>query len=332
MNSPRVSVCVPVYNRARFLPDAIESILAQSFGDFELVISDNASTDETPSVLRRYRDPRLRIHRNDSNLGLVGNFNRCLQLAQAPYVVLCCSDDYWAPRLLEQEVSLLEQHPGLSYVHTGSAVVDSNKNLIGINLLSLQPVTPGREYFRRFLLEDLNGTNFSSVLYRRERLLEIGGFDEKLPHTQDLAVWSRLALRGDVGYVAEPLLFFRKHEENYHVRWNWPAYLCERFALIELTFTQWPETRGVEFARLHVEVRRIMARRVARSLPAQRLGGASRFSILALALQSLARCPGILLDPGPLKLLAPLLLSRGQLSAAIERLGAASRTAPILQK
>jgi glycosyltransferase involved in cell wall biosynthesis len=332
MSTPLVSVCIPTFNRADFLSDAIDSILAQTFRDFELVVSDNASTDETPEVLGRYRDPRLRLHRNDSNLGLVGNFNRCLQLARAPYLVLCCADDYWAPRLLEQEVLLFEQHSDLSYLHVGSLVVDANKSPIGPNVLDLRPVTPGREYFRRFLLEDLNGTNFSSVLYRRDRLLEIGGFDARLPHTQDLAVWARLALRGDVGYVAQPLVFFRKHRENYHVRWNWEAYFRERFVLIEMMFTEWPETRSEEFTGLREQVRRAMAQRVARSLAGQRLEGASRFSVLALALHGVRRSPGILLDPGLLKLLAPILLSPEQLSAAISRFGTTSRTRPILQK
>lgn len=325
MSTPLVSVCIPTFNRANFLPEAIDSILAQSFRDCELVVSDNASTDETPEVLRRYRDPRLRLHRNDSNLGLVGNFNRCLQLARAPYFVLCCSDDYWAPQLLAQEVSLFEQHPGLSYVHVGSMVVDANKSPVGPNILDLRPVTPGREYFRRFLLEDLNGTNFSSVLYRRDRLLEIGGFDERLPHTQDLAVWARLALHGDVGYVAQPLLYFRKHAENYHVRWRQMAYLRERFALIEMMFAEWPETRCDELAGLRDAVRRAWGQRVALSLPAQRLQGMARRDLLWLLLLAVRRNPGVLRNPGPLRLLAPLVLNRGQLSAAIQRFGHLSR-------
>lgn len=321
MSTPLVSVCIPTFNRAVFLCDAMNSILAQTFRDFELVVSDNASTDETPEVLARYRDPRLRLHRNGSNLGLVRNFNRCLQLARAPYVVLCCSDDYWAPQLLEQELLLFEQRPGLSYTHAGSVVVDANKSPIGPNLLNLRPVTAGQEYFRRFLLEDLNGMNFSSVLYRRDRLMEIGGFDERLPHTQDLAVWARLALRGDVGYVAQPLLYFRKHAENFHVRWHQMAYLRERFALIEMMFAEWPETRCDEFAGLHDAVRRAWAQRVALSLPAQRLQGMARRDLLSLLLLAVRHNPGVLRNPGPLRLLAPLVLNRGQLSAAIQRFG-----------
>ena len=77
---PAVSVCIPTYNYARFLGSAIESVIAQTFEDFELIVSDNASTDDTQAVIASYDDPRIRAYRNDHNLGLFGNFSRCLEL------------------------------------------------------------------------------------------------------------------------------------------------------------------------------------------------------------------------------------------------------------
>ena len=81
--TPRVSVCIPAYNYARYLPAAIDSVLAQEYGDYELIVVDNASEDETPAVLARYGD-RIRAERNERNVGLFGNFARCLELAPRP--------------------------------------------------------------------------------------------------------------------------------------------------------------------------------------------------------------------------------------------------------
>ncbi|HEX2037869.1 MAG TPA: glycosyltransferase family 2 protein, partial [Chloroflexota bacterium] len=81
-----MSVCISTYNRSRYLRRAIESVLGQTFGDFELIVSDDRSPDDTAEVVAQYRDPRLRYHRNAENLGLVGNYNRCLELARGQYI------------------------------------------------------------------------------------------------------------------------------------------------------------------------------------------------------------------------------------------------------
>ncbi len=322
---PIVSVCIPTFNRAHFLPDAVESVLRQTFADFELVISDNASTDGTAELLKRYMDPRVRVHANPHNLGLVGNFNRCLELARGQYVVLCCSDDYWRRDLLALCLEFMEQNPRLSYLQTGSVVVDENKERIGTVGLPLQPVTPGRAYFRRLLLEDLNAISFSSTLYRAELLRRIGGFDERLPNTQDLAAWGRLALHGDVGYLAEPLLFFRKHAANYHVLWDTPAYLKERVQLVDEIFDNWPETHDREMQNFRGEARRAIARLVVRSLLSQRLAGVSRKELLAQLMLSARRDVACPFTVQPAKTLAALAFTPGALPWVIRTFGTESR-------
>jgi len=112
----RVSVCIPTYNYGRFLGQAIESVLAQTWGDFELVVCDNASTDDTQAVIGSFRDERIRSHRNDTNIGLFGNFSRCLELAQGELVKFVCSDDWLAPTYLERTVPVMRDHPGVADV------------------------------------------------------------------------------------------------------------------------------------------------------------------------------------------------------------------------
>ncbi len=321
---PRISVCVPTYNRAHHLPDAIESILSQTYGDFELVVSDNASTDNTAEVLDRYRDPRMGIHRNAANLGLVGNFNRCLELARTPYVILCCSDDYWAPQLLEREMGFMDQHPGVTYLHTGSIVVSTDKRAVAPNILPLDPVTPGRQYLTRFLLEDLNGTNFSSALYPTRLLRDAGGFDPRLPHTQDLAVWARMALRGDVGYIAEPLVYFRKHADNYHVRWQWPEYLKERLRLLEHVFG-WREALDPNLQRFRSPILRATVERILDAFVAMRLDGVGPGALADVLFQCLRRNPGALLAGRSARATAAVLLSPSALRYMIRHWGQDNR-------
>src|SRR5690348_7532956 len=112
---PAVSVGLPVYNGALYLSRAVDSLLAQSFGDFEIIISDNASTDDTERICRAYaaRDPRIRYVRSDTNRGLLWNFRRVLELARAPYFKWMAHDDECEPDLLRRCVDELDADPGL---------------------------------------------------------------------------------------------------------------------------------------------------------------------------------------------------------------------------
>ena len=115
MSRPRVSVGMRVYNGERFLRPAIESVLAQTDTDFELIISDNASTDATSEICRAYaaRDPRIRYVRNATNIGAVRNFNRAFQLSTAEYYKLANADDVCAPTLMERCAAVLDTHPAV---------------------------------------------------------------------------------------------------------------------------------------------------------------------------------------------------------------------------
>jgi len=110
---PRVSVGMPVYNCERYVAEAIESHLRQTYTDFELVITDNASTDRSEEICRAYasRDPRIKYHRNPENLGAGGNFRRCFELAQGDYFRWTPSDDVVGPELLELCVEVLDRDP-----------------------------------------------------------------------------------------------------------------------------------------------------------------------------------------------------------------------------
>lgn len=125
-SSPRLSIGLPVYNGEMFLPQAVECLLAQSFGDFEIVIGDNASTDSTQEICHDYgrRDPRIRYVRHEHNLGAVANFNRVFELSKAPLFKWAAHDDLHREAYLETCIRLLDQHPDVVLAHSGTAFVD----------------------------------------------------------------------------------------------------------------------------------------------------------------------------------------------------------------
>ena len=128
---PKVSLCIPVYNGARFLAETMRSALAQDYADFELVVSDNASTDETPQVVAGFDDPRIVYSRSERNLGPVGNFNRCLELARGRYTKILCADDLLYPTCLSRQVAILEEDAGqaISLVSCARDIIDADSRV-----------------------------------------------------------------------------------------------------------------------------------------------------------------------------------------------------------
>lgn len=215
---PKVSVCIPVYNGEKYLRECIESVLSQTFTEFELVIVNDASTDSSKQLVQAYRDPRIRYHENDANLGLVGNWNRCLQLSRGEYVCVFHQDDAMEAGNLERKVAALESDPQLGMVYSDAAIVDEHGRHSGEHWFNaVDPnvdfVRSGQSFFD-LLLGNLNVVSCPTVLARRACYEQIGGFDTRLPFSVDMEMWMRIALFYDVAYLAAPLVQYRYHESN----------------------------------------------------------------------------------------------------------------------
>ena len=149
-SQPRVSIGVPVYNGAALLPAALDSLLEQTYRDFELVISDNASTDETERICRSYaaRDSRVRYHRQRKNIGAIRNFNAVFELAHGEYFKWAAHDDLCAPAFLERCVDVLDRDPDVVWCHTRSTHIDvegdviDEPDLTDVSYASLPPDGP----------------------------------------------------------------------------------------------------------------------------------------------------------------------------------------------
>jgi glycosyltransferase involved in cell wall biosynthesis len=198
-----------VYNGASYVAEAVESVLRQTFTDFELLVIDDASTDDSMARLRRYTDPRLRLLGNDRNQGQAWSLNRGLQLARAPYVARLDQDDMCLPERLERQVAVLDKEPAVTVVGTLMCGIDQRGRRQG--LLG----RPLRNYgsFVGSLLLGLCPVCHPSVMFRRDVVVELGGYDPSFSPAEDVELWTRLALAQHNAYVIpEPLALYRVHE------------------------------------------------------------------------------------------------------------------------
>lgn len=212
---PLVSVLIPTFNYARFLPQAIESVLAQDYPHFELLVSDDASTDTTAGTLASYRgaDPRLRIHQHPRNLGMVAHWNWCLQQARGRYVQFLFGDDAFCSRqALSKLVALLERHPRAVVASCARRVIDADSRAIDLwNPLGRVELRTGRDVIGRCFRANQNLIGEpSAVLLRRDALHR--GFAAGYRQLVDLELWLHLLETGDLAHTPDPLVAFRRHD------------------------------------------------------------------------------------------------------------------------
>ena len=215
---PIVSVCTPTYNRSPLLVQAIQSVLGQTFQDFELLISDNASTDETQAVVRSFDDPRIRYVRNHTNLGDRANYGRCLQLARGAYLTMLADDDIMMPDNLAAKVAVLSKHARVGLVHSKYHVIDKKGDITRDNTnwghgpdRMEDAIELGQDVVRAMLLT-FNFINGSTVMFRRACYERVGGYTDQLLYTFDIEFWMRIALHYDVAFLATPLIKWRFHQ------------------------------------------------------------------------------------------------------------------------
>jgi glycosyltransferase involved in cell wall biosynthesis len=207
-NPPQVTVLMPVRNGAAHLQAAIESILAQTFADFELLVIDDGSTDTTPEILRAVADPRLRVVTHPQNIGLVPTLNEGLELARGEFVARQDHDDISHPVRLHKQIDFLRAHADCALVGTEAfATIGDESRAYRL----LRPLRP--ESIRWYLCFD-NAFIHSSVMFRREWIQrDYGGYARSF-HSEDYALWSRIARARPTANLAEPLLRYREHASS----------------------------------------------------------------------------------------------------------------------
>lgn len=220
---PAVSVIVPNYNHARFLRRRIESIFAQTFQDFEVILLDDASTDESRAILsERASDCRVSIEFSETNSGNpFTQWKKGLAHARGKYVWIAESDDYADPRLLERLVGILERDRAVVFAYCRSWKVNDGGGVSGFVDATLRHLEPARwsadfcaegkaECATTFIYSNPTA-NASSVVFRRDVFERVGGVDDTLRTSADWKLWATMAFEGKVAYVSEPLNYYRFH-------------------------------------------------------------------------------------------------------------------------
>lgn len=212
--SPAVTFVVPCYRLAHLLPDCVESILAQSYRDFEVLIMDDCSPDDTPGVASTFRDARVRHVRNDQNLGHLRNFNKGIGLARGRYLWLISADDRLRrPYALQRFVETLEAHPRAGFVLCPALELQGQtETSVGPSHGSADAIFKGPDFLSKLVWG--NCVSAPAAMARTDCYRRAGLFPLDLPFTGDWYLWSAFALDADVAYVAEPLANRRIHELN----------------------------------------------------------------------------------------------------------------------
>jgi len=214
--TPRVSVVIATYNYSRFLAESIESVLAQTFSDFELIVVDDGSTDETPALVRRWHaDSRFSYVRKEHQ-GAAAAYNTGLTRATGEYAALQAADDVWLPEKLVRQVAALDANPAIGLVYSDTTIVDAD------GAPQRRHFSPGgRVPHVGRVMPTLLFDNFvpaSSVVVRQNVLRVVGLHEETLEVCEDWDLWLRIAARYEFGYVDAALVCTRRHGGNAHLR------------------------------------------------------------------------------------------------------------------
>jgi glycosyltransferase involved in cell wall biosynthesis len=208
---PGISVVIPSYNSAAYLPEAIDSVLGQTVPPLEVIVVNDGSTDETARILQQYEERIVSI--SQENRGLSAARNRGIAAASGDWIAFLDADDIWLPEKLEKQVRCLEKNTNAALVHSQLYYWDPNTGEKSVQRHRGRHEYVGRCYHRLFIQ---HGVIPSTMIVRKECLEQEGGFDENIrrPTCQDYDLCLRLARRHEFGFVDEPLILYRQHASS----------------------------------------------------------------------------------------------------------------------
>jgi len=213
MSRQKVSVCIPVYNGEKHIRETVDSILNQTYRNYELVIVDNCSTDKTDEILKSFKDPRLKLFRNNKTVGAAQNWNKCLEHASGDYIALYHGDDIYYPTIVEEEITILDKYTKVGAVFTLAEYLneenipikklDIPKSIEEINILDFK--------------QTINNTMRHECIFfcptammRKSVLDRVGRFDaESYGFVFDLDMWLRIAQRSKLCIINKKLMKYR---------------------------------------------------------------------------------------------------------------------------
>jgi glycosyltransferase involved in cell wall biosynthesis len=213
---PLVTFVVPCYKLAHLLSQCVNSILGQDYKNFEVLIMDNCSPDNTPEVAQSFNDPRIQHIRNESNLGHIRNYNKGMTLARGKYVWLLSADDMLrSPHVLGRFVDVLERNPRVGYVFCRAVELHQGKEKGIVRWADCgdeDRIWDGTSFLMQLI--QANCIVAPTVLMRKECHDKVGLFQPELPFASDWYMWCMLAMHYDVAYLSAPMVCYRVHEQS----------------------------------------------------------------------------------------------------------------------
>jgi len=207
MPIPQVSVVTSVYNGEEYLEECVDSILNQTFQDFEYIILNNGSTDGTARILQRYTDPRLRIIHQE-NLGISKSLNKGINLSNSDLIARLDADDFSSPKRLEKQVTFMEKHPDI--VLCGSRWLE----LVGEKLFKQIVAFVETDQAIKKSMSLFNPFSHSAVIFRKKTFITAGGYSERFKYSQDYELWLRMLAFGKTLILKEELAVVRMSEQS----------------------------------------------------------------------------------------------------------------------
>ncbi len=242
--TPSVSIVMPVYNGASYLRESIASALAQTRGDFELLIADDGSTDGSKEIARSFTDPRIRLLGPEPRHGLFGNLNRLVRESRAPIVHILCQDDRMEPECLEEVTRFFARHPDVGMMFSKFLSIDGDgRTLSTCSLGDLPEVMPPMLSLQHYYYHGCIPSNLSTVAVRRSCFDAVGLFDESYSVSGDYEMWARICAKWNMGVRHKHLLRIRYHRKQLSAaRSSAVEFIRENRRIRSILLPQLPET------------------------------------------------------------------------------------------
>lgn len=233
---PLVSILIPTFNGAKYIGQALDSALAQTYPNIEIIVHDDASTDNTPGVLAQYHDHRLRVIRTEDNHGMIGGWNYIVDQARGEYLKFLASDDLLEPDCVQKLVMAALSHPSAVLITCQRKFIDEEGSVVKkMGFSSESEIVNGLEH-AKWILTTLRENKIgepTAVVYPRALVKQAGEYDSKFSQFADFEYWIRLLQFGDLVYVHQPLCSFRVHRgSNTSAAIRDGRFITESFALI----------------------------------------------------------------------------------------------------
>jgi glycosyltransferase involved in cell wall biosynthesis len=244
---PKISILICTYNRANFIEKAIQSVLNQTLIDFEIIIMDDDSKDNTEDIIKSLKDSRIKYYKNETNLGISRNRNLGLSKSAGKYIAILDSDDFWIDNnKLQKQFDFLENNPEYVLIGSNIKIIDEKENFIKNTDFETEDIE-----IRKKILKS-NQIPHSSVMYRKEAIEKVGLYNEKFSCDEDLDLFLKLGLIGKMKNLKEITTAYTRHSEGFSQKrklsmaWN-------HFLIVMKNFGKYPNwLKAIFWAKIRI--------------------------------------------------------------------------------